>query len=362
MKWGNNMQRVKLKDILSYEQPTKYIVDSTNYKDEYETPVLTPGLTFILGYTNETDGVFKASEEPIILFDDFTTSSKFVDFDFKVKSSAVKILHCNEKVANIKYVYYAMQNLEIDTSIHKRYWISVFSELEIPLPSLETQELIVEKMDQVNQVIDYKRQQLDDLKKYLSSKFNEIFIQNKDSSNYKKLGELCEFYNGKAHENYVVDDQKGKFILVNAKFISTEGTVYKTVDEQLTPLFKNDITMVMSDVPNGRALAKCFLVDADDKYSLNQRICALRTNKINPTYLYKYLNRNEYFLNYDNGQGQTNLRKDDILACPILIPSKNEQEEYEKIEKEINSISREIEKSLKDLESLFNSLIEKYYN
>ena len=99
------MNKVKLKDILSYEQPTKYIVESTDYNDNFATPVLTPGLSFILGYTDETFGIFNAKEEPIILFDDFTTSSKYVDFNFKVKSSAVKMLHCNKKIANIKYVY-----------------------------------------------------------------------------------------------------------------------------------------------------------------------------------------------------------------------------------------------------------------
>lgn len=352
---------IKLKDILTYEQPTKYIVSSTDYNDKYSTPVLTPGLSFILGYTNETDGIYEASKKPIILFDDFTTASRYVDFDFKVKSSAVKMLYSTSKDINLKYVYYAMQSLEQDTSIHKRYWISTFSELEIPLPAIETQNKIVEKMDYVISIIEEKTNQLNDLNNYLSSKFYEIFKEGKSADNYVRLGNLCEFSNGKAHEKYVVDDMSGKYILVNAKYISSDGESYKTVNEQLTPLLKNDITMVMSDVPNGKALAKCFLVDEDNKYSLNQRICSLRTTKINPTYLYKYLNRNDYFLDFDDGQGQTNLRKDDILNCPVLIPTVEEQHEYEKIEKEINSIIKEVKESIIECNKLFNSLIEKYY-
>ena len=86
------MDRVKLKDLIDYEQPSKYIVKTDEYDDTYLTPVLTAGQSFILGYTNEKDNIFDASNKPVILFDDFTTSTKYVDFPFKVKSSALKIL------------------------------------------------------------------------------------------------------------------------------------------------------------------------------------------------------------------------------------------------------------------------------
>ena len=86
-----DLNRVQLGDLLDYEQPTRYIVSSTDYDDTYDTPVLTAGQTFILGYTNETKGIYKASKSnPVIIFDDFVTSFYLVDFDFKVKSSALK--------------------------------------------------------------------------------------------------------------------------------------------------------------------------------------------------------------------------------------------------------------------------------
>ena len=108
--------------ILEYEQPTKYIVHDTNYKPTYKTPVLTAGKSFILGYTNETDNIF--DDLPVIIFDDFTTESKFVDFSFKVKSSAMKILHINQDLVLPKYAFYLMQATEIDHDNHQRYWIS----------------------------------------------------------------------------------------------------------------------------------------------------------------------------------------------------------------------------------------------
>lgn len=137
------------------------------------------------------------------------------------------------------------------------------------------------------------------------------------------LGESCEFFNGKAHEKSI--DENGKYIVVNSKFISQEGRVIKRTKEQMFPLYKGDIVMVMSDVPNGKALAKCFIIDEDDTYSLNQRICCIRSKEFDTKYLYYQLNRHEHFLAFNNGENQTNLRKDDILACPLIKPSIEEQ-------------------------------------
>lgn len=132
-----------LDDVLDYIQPTKYIVKSTDYNNSFETPVLTAGKTFVLGYTDETDNIF--NELPVIIFDDFTTASKYVDFPFKVKSSAMKILKPKSKEYNVKYIYEAMQQLRIASGDeHKRYWISEFSQLEIILPSLEEQNMIAD--------------------------------------------------------------------------------------------------------------------------------------------------------------------------------------------------------------------------
>ena len=140
----------------------------------------------------------------------------------------------------------------------------------------------------------------------------------------KKLGETCFFFNGKAHENCV--DENGKYVLINSKFISSNGQVCKRVNACLFPLIENDITIVMSDVPNGKAIAKCFLVNEADKYTLNQRIGCLRTKQAIPQYLVNIISRNKYFLKFDDGINQTNLRKDQILNCPLLLPPVAEQE------------------------------------
>ena len=141
----------KLEDIVDYEQPQRYIVESTEYSEAYKTPVLTAGKSFVIGHTNETAGVF--DKVPVIIFDDFTTDSKYVDFPFKVKSSAMKILHVKNGV-NIKYVYFFMSITRLVGKTHKRYWISEYSKLDIPLPPYNEQCRIVDAIERINNRID----------------------------------------------------------------------------------------------------------------------------------------------------------------------------------------------------------------
>ena len=135
-----------LEDILDYEQPQAYIVNSTDYSDEYETPVLTAGKSFIIGYTNETNGI--CDRLPVIIFDDFTTDSKLVDFPFKVKSSAMKILRTKGEI-NIDFIAYYMSITRLIGDTHKRYWISEYSKLLIPIPPYQEQLRIVETIETI---------------------------------------------------------------------------------------------------------------------------------------------------------------------------------------------------------------------
>jgi type I restriction enzyme, S subunit len=140
----------------------------------------------------------------------------------------------------------------------------------------------------------------------------------------KTLGEVAIFSNGKAHEQFI--DENGDYIVVNSKFISTAGNVFKNSQQAISPLEKGDIVMVMSDIPNGKALAKCYLIDKNNKYTLNQRICAIKSEICDNIFLFYTLNRNKYFLSFDSGSGQTNLRRNEVLDCPLTIPTLAEQQ------------------------------------
>jgi type I restriction enzyme S subunit len=140
---------LRIDDHIGYEQPTKYIVSTTSYSDDYQTPVLTAGQTFLLGYTDEKEGIFEASvENPVIIFDDFTTAFKWVDFRFKVKSSAMKILKPrNNSRLELKFLFHYMSVLNYSASEHARHWISVYSQFKIPSPPLIIQREIISILD-----------------------------------------------------------------------------------------------------------------------------------------------------------------------------------------------------------------------
>ena len=128
-----------LGDFLDYEQPTNYIVENTEYNDNYDIPVLTAGKSFILGYTNEKDGIFE--NYPVIIFDDFTTATKYVDFPFKVKSSAMKILKPKSKDVSLGFIFEVMQQIDFPLGDHKRHWIGEFQPLEIMVPKSKDEQI-----------------------------------------------------------------------------------------------------------------------------------------------------------------------------------------------------------------------------
>lgn len=155
-------RKIELGKLLDYKQPTSFLVKSTKYSDEYPTPVLTAGKTFVLGRTNEDFGIYQ-EDLPVIIFDDFTTASKFVDFSFKAKSSAMKILTAKKGVS-IKYIFEAMQILNHPIGGHQRHWISIYSNLIISLPKLEEQQKIAAILSAADKEIENHQKQLSTLK------------------------------------------------------------------------------------------------------------------------------------------------------------------------------------------------------
>lgn len=156
----------ELGELLSYEQPTPYIVESTDYNDNYKTPVLTAGKSFIIGYTNETTGIY--DKLPVIIFDDFTTSTQYVNFSFKVKSSAMKILTANTDLVLPKYIFWRMQLIEFEHSTHKRYWIQQYSKIRVKIPSIPEQKRIIAKIEELFSELDNNIETLKNTKQQLA--------------------------------------------------------------------------------------------------------------------------------------------------------------------------------------------------
>ena len=165
-------------EIFKYEQPQPYIVESTKYKDEYEIPVLTAGQSFILGYTNEEFGVKQASEEePLVIFDDFTTSSHYVDFPFKIKSSAMKLLSLNYKTDDIHCAYNLLKNIKYVPISHERHWISMFSKFDVIIPKDGgEQSRIGAFLKGIDKLITLHQRKLEKLRNVKSALLEKMFV------------------------------------------------------------------------------------------------------------------------------------------------------------------------------------------
>ena len=167
----------KLGEIFNYEQPTKYIVKSTEYDDNFNTPVLTAGKSFLLGYTDEISGIKNATvENPVVIFDDFTTGSHYVDFPFKIKSSAMKLLSLNDNSDNFYFMFNTLKNIKYVPQSHERHWISKFSSFEIYKPSQEEQQKIGSFFKHLDDTIALHQRKLDLLKEQKKGYLQKMFV------------------------------------------------------------------------------------------------------------------------------------------------------------------------------------------
>jgi type I restriction enzyme S subunit len=164
----------KLGETLDYLQPTKYLVSSTEYNNSFKTPVLTAGKTFILGYTDEVDGIFQ-DNLPVIIFDDFTTATQFVNFPFKAKSSAMKILVAKKDV-NIKFIFETMQIMKYEIGGHERHWISKYSQIEIHMPTLKEQTKIANFLSSLDSKLRHVQTQLNSTKEFKKALLQQMFV------------------------------------------------------------------------------------------------------------------------------------------------------------------------------------------
>lgn len=270
--------------------------------------------------------------------------------------------YINCKDENVDYLYHYLQSQsvvnffegELTGSTIRNLSLKSIREIPIPLPPLPEQKAIAHILGLMDSAINKNNQLIS--KKELRKKW---LMQNlltgkkrlkgfgKKKWHLKYLEEVAEFKNGKAHEHAI--DENGKYIVVNSKFISTEGSVFKCSNENISPLKIDDIVMVMSDIPNGKALAKCFTINENEKYTLNQRICSIKVyENTDNRFLFFILNRNMHYLGFDNGVSQTNLRKEEVLECPLIMPDKEEQtaiaQVLQAVDKEIQLLKTKTEK------------------
>ncbi|MDP1815430.1 MAG: restriction endonuclease subunit S [Leadbetterella sp.] len=363
--------KVKLEDVLDYEQPTKYIVKSENYNNSFKTPVLTAGKSFILGYTDEEDGIFE--NLPVIIFDDFTTDIKYVDFPFKVKSSAMKILKVNKGKADLRFLYYKMQTLKIDCEQHKRYWISKFAIHEIELPPLETQKRIAEILDTADAL---RRNDEELLKKYedlAQAIFIDMFgdpVKNEKGWEVRKLGEISTKITDGTH---ITPKYKNEGIIFlsakNIKKFKLNDDSPKFIGEDEHEELKKRCSVEKGDIllTKSGSLGMAAMNNFNFEFSIFESLALIKYSreKVIGKFLLHFLNTPStqfQFNKMTKGVGVKHLHLNDIRNVLIVLPPISLQNNFAEIIFSVELQMEKIRENLNKTTIIFNSLIQKAFN
>lgn len=355
----NGVEFVKLGDVLDYEQPTKYIVKCKDYQNE-GMPVLTAGQTFILGYTDETNGIFEASKEnPVIIFDDFTTSFHWVDFNFKVKSSAMKMLRVSsEREVSFRFVYYAMKCIKYQTLEHSRQWISKYSQIEIPLPPIEVQTEIVRILDKFTSLeaeleaelkaeLDCRKRQYEYYRDKLLS-FENVGGQEVE---WKKMSEICK----NICSGGTPLTSKPEYYDGNIPWLRTQEVDYCEIHSTL-----RNITQLGLDNSSAKMIpANCVIVAmygataakvAINKIPLctNQACCNLEIDEKQALvrYVYQWICKQYEVLKAMGEGSQHNINAKKVKEFEIPIPSLEEQRRIVNILDRFESLTTSLQSGL----------------
>lgn len=361
------MSRCKLEEFISYEQPTKYIVDSDQYDDSYEIPVLTAGKSFILGYTDEKNNIF--DDLPVIIFDDFTTSVQFVDFPFKVKSSAMKLLK-NTEQADVKYCYYLLKFLQHTPENHKRQWLSATSQNTVELPTIEEQKNIVKKLDKILEVIDNQNKQLELLDEAIKARFVELFGDVQHEEKYKgiPLGELCTMMSGGTPSTKFEEYYEGDIPWISTVSLGPnhiDGSTAKgyitqeAVDNSATKLIPAGNILFGTRVGVGKSSIN------DVNICTNQDIIAIidiDESRFKRLFVKHVLDAYQpYYDSIKKGATILGITSEDLKDTLIPDAPIEVQMEYVAFAEQVDKSKFEIQKSLEKTQQLYDSLMQKYF-
>lgn len=365
----------ELGELLYYEQPTPYIVESTDYNDAYETPVLTAGKSFILGYTDEKEGIY--DQLPVIIFDDFTTASQYVNFKFKVKSSAMKILTPVTELVLPKYIYYRIQIIQFDHSTHKRYWIQQYSKIRVSIPPIPEQERIVARIEELFSQLDAGVETLKKTKAQLAV-YRQAVLKEAFEGDYprKQLKEFSKAISGFAFKssryspdgNYVVV----KIGNVKERHFDFSRDLTKTLEADDSILEKyllrrGDCLITLTGSRGKRDYGFVAMVGNQNNYLLNQRVAALRFDQsvALPEFFQYYLASPSYrdmFFGYETGNvGQGNVGIKALLDPYVILPDIDTQKRIvEDVEDRLSvcdSIEQTVDTALQQAEAMRQSIL-----
>lgn len=352
----NGVEFVKLGDVLDYEQPTKYIVKCKDYQNE-GMPVLTAGQTFILGYTDETNGIFEASKEnPVIIFDDFTTSFHWVDFNFKVKSSAMKMLRVlSEREVSFRFVYYAMKCIKYQTLEHSRQWISKYSQIEIPLPPIEVQTEIVRILDKFTSLEAELKAELDCRKRqyeYYRDKLLSFENVGGQEVEWKKMSEVC-LKTSKINWKLV----EGEYKYIDLSSVDRDNHKISDctiINKENAPSRAQQVVKtgdILFGTTRPTLMRFCYIPKEYDGEVCSTGYCVIRVNNemINSHFAYHFLftqKFQDYVEGHQKGASYPAISNKDVMSFELPIPSLQEQERIATILDRFESLTTSLQSGL----------------
>ena len=358
-----------LEDLLSYEQPTPYIVESTDYNDNYKTPVLTAGKSFIIGYTNETTGIYE--KLPVIIFDDFTTSTQYVNFPFKVKSSAMKILTINTDLVMPKFIFYRMQIIEFDHSTHKRYWIQQYSKLKVRIPPLPEQERIVARIEELFSQLDNGVETLKKAKQQLAVYRQAVLKQAFEKvKNYCPFGQIMNSHLGKMLDKEKNTGLPREYLRnINVRWFTFDLSDLLNMRFETDEFERYSISAGDLVICEGGEPGRCAVWDQSENIFYQKALHRVRfTDGSNPKFYMYYLwfaaqtgKLTEFF----TGTGIKHLTGQSLVK--LLVPTTNREIQdniVAKIELKLsicNSIEQTIDTALQQSEALRQSILKKAF-
>lgn len=347
-----------LSNILDYERPDNFIVETETYCEE-GIPVLTANKSFILGYTRESTGIYV--NLPVIIFDDFTTDKKYVNFPFKVKSSAIKILHTKRHTDILRFIYELMSQITFEAKEHKRYYISTYQRIQVPLPKENEQYKIAECLSSLDRLIEATTQKVDALKEHKKGLMQRLFpaegknvpdlrfpeFQGMNGWEKTYIYEECPNpYSGGTPKTTEKKYYGGNIPFIRSAEIGKDKTELSITQEGLNNssakmIQKGDLLIALYGANSGDiAISK---IDG----AINQAILCLKAKSNNLFIYYTLLKKQKYIVSKYLQGGQGNLSGEIIKSIDFYIPQEIEQQKIadclSSLDELIEATSRKVE-------------------
>lgn len=318
------------------------------YKEYGKIPIIDQGRDFIAGYTDEE--YEKKTRKERIIFGDHTRIIKYVNFESYIGADGVKVLKLKKDNINYKYMYYYLKNIYIPNTGYNRHY-KWLKETKFEIPTEIEQIEIVRRLDKVQEIIDIRKIQIEELDKLIKSQFVEMFENEKYPK--KSLIDVCEelFAGGDVNKEHKSKERTDKY-----KYpIYTNG-------EKLDGLYGyTDIVRVNKEAVtiSGRGTIGFSCIRKEPFYPAVRLIVAVPNKDIIDTiFLRQFIENKNY-----GGQGASipQLTVPMIKNELIPIPPIEVQKQFADIVKQIDKQKFEIQKSLEETQKLQESLMNKYF-